>query len=198
MKAIIKSGNIVPDKKFCILSLAILLFSTFTYADEPALLCEGFKSNNPHIQYELSVTALNGNSVFVTDTATKKQCSCKFRQSDFSDQSKGMVPGYKITMDYQSCDDKCPQSMKRQISAHIEVTQRLIRNESYSTPFVGRQISNCDRFSVDVPMLRRIEAQRIDSMNVSPQVKRMLKDLKGIGDTQPAPEQDGASEQPRR
>lgn len=198
MKAIIKPGNIVTDKKFCILSLTILLFSTFTYADEPALLCEGFKSNNPHIQYELSVTALNGNSVVVTDTATKKQCSCKFRQSSFFDQSRGMVPGYKITMDYQSCDDKCPQSMKRQISAHIGVTHRLMGNESYSTPFVGNQISNCDRFSVDVPMLRRIEAQRIDSMNQSPEFKRMLKAMKGVGDTQPAPEQDGASEPAHR
>ena len=187
-------------RQFYISSLAILLFPTFAYAAEPALAleCRGVKSNSPDIQYELTLTALNENSVVVIDTSTKETCNCKFRQSDFFDQSQGMVPGYIISMDFQSCDEKCPQSLKRQIKAHIRVTHRLIRKETYSTPFVGDQISNCDRFSINVPMLRRIEAQSIDSMTESPEFRAKLKALKGVGDSESAAVQDGANEQPRR
>ena len=177
-------GNIVPAKPFRILSLAMLLFPSVAYAAEPALFCRGVKSDNPAIRYELTLNALNDNTVVVIDAATNESCSCKFRHDSFFDQSRGMVPGYIVSMAYQSCDDQCPQSLKKQIKANIRVTHRLLRKETYATPFTGDNISNCDGFGMDVPMLRSIEIQRIDAMNQSPEFKAQLKSLKGIGDSQ--------------
>ena len=184
MNGIFQTGNMVPGKLFCILCSAILLFSSVAYAAEPALFCQGVKSDNPAIQYELTMNALNGNTVVVIDAATKESCSCKFRHDSFFDQSRGMVPGFIVSMTYQSCDDQCPWRLKKQIKANISVTHRLHRGQTYSTPFTGDMISNCDGFSIDVPMLRSIEAQRIDALNQSPEFKAQLKSLKGVGDSQ--------------
>ena len=106
----------------------------------------------------MTLSARNGNSVVVIDTSTSEKCSCKFKLSNFFDQSNGMVPGYVIFLAYQSCDYKCPQGLKKQIKANIKVDHRTIRAMSYATPFVGDEISNCDVFSMDLAMLKRIGA----------------------------------------
>jgi hypothetical protein len=160
----------------------ILLFLTPAHAAGPALECQGVKSDNAHVRYELTVTALDANSVLVVDTAANEKCSCKFAQSDYFDQSRGMVPGYKIGLRYQSCESACPQSLKRQIKANIGVTYRLMSKEAYSTPFVGDEISNCDRFGMDLPALRKIAGQAIDRMDLPEDSRKRLKYLKGIED----------------
>ena len=175
------------NKLFARLSLTILCFSTSIDAGEPALECRGVKANSQKIQYELIVTALNENSVVVIDTATKETCRCKFRLDNYFDQSKGMAPGYSISLAYQSCDDKCATSLKKQLKTYIDVTHRLLRKQTYSTPFVGDEMSNCDGFSIDLPALRKIAAQNIDALDLSPEAKARLKSMKGVGDGLSAP-----------
>jgi hypothetical protein len=182
VKAFHQPGHILGSKQFCFLKWVLLLFSTLTFAAEPVLECRGGKANSPDIRFELTLTDLSDNSVVVIDTATKEMCSCKFRYDTFFDQSKGMVPGYIVVMDYQSCDDHCPQHLKGQMAAHIDVRHKLTRAESYATPFVGGVISNCDKFSIDVPTLRKFEALSIDNMDMPPEFKQKLKYLKGIED----------------
>ena len=159
-----------------------LLFSASAVAAGPALECRGVESGNRDLQYDLTVTALDGNAVVVVDTAAKEACSCKFRLSNYFDQSKGMVPGYSIHLAYQSCSATCPLKLKRKMNAHIRVNHKLMGKESYSTPFVGDEIAKCDRFAFYVPALRIIAGQAIDRMNMSEDAKRRLKALKGIGD----------------
>lgn len=161
--------------------MSIVLFAAPTHAAGPALECHGVKPDNPAISYELTITALDANSVVIQDASRNESCACKFKHSGYFDQSKGMVPRYIVIMAYQSCDVACPQRLKRLTKASIDVTHRLGR-QTHSTPFVGDEISNCDRFSIDVPRLRKIEGQRIDGMDLSDNAKRTLKDLKGIDD----------------
>lgn len=161
--------------------LSIILLSVFTHAAEPALKCSGFKANNSDIHYDLMVTALNQNSVIVTNGITKEKCECKFRMSNFTDGSKGVAPHQSVGMAFQSCDNKCSASLKKQLSANIEVTYKQATGESFATPFVGRQISKCEKFSINVYDLRKIESDRISRLDVSPEVKQRLKDIKGLG-----------------
>lgn len=163
------------------LYFSLILFSVFTHAAEPALKCSGVKANNADIQYDLTVATLNQNSVTVTNGVTKEKCDCKFRMSNFTDAAKGVAPHQSVSMAFQSCDNKCTAGLKKQISANIEVTYKQSTGESFATPFVGRQISKCEKFSINVHELRKIEADRISRLDVSPEVKKRLKDIKGLG-----------------
>lgn len=160
--------------------LAILLFSVFSYAGESALQCAGIKSNNRDIRYDINLTGLKQNNVIVTNSATKEQCTCKYRFTDYFDQSQGVAPQHSITMVYQSCDNKCSKSLKRQISAHINVKYSPRTGESYSTPFVRGEISKCEKFNIDLHAIRRIAAEEIANMDMSPEFKQRLKSIKGL------------------
>ena len=83
------------------LMLGAPLVAVHAGAAGPALECRGVKSDDPAVRYELTVTALDGNSVVVTDDSTKEKCSCEFRHDGFFDQSKGMSPGYTVNLAYQ-------------------------------------------------------------------------------------------------
>lgn len=61
-----------------------------------------------------------------------------------------------------------------------DITYKPTKGDSYATPFVGNQISKCENFSIDLYALRRLESQRISRMDVSPEVKQRIKDLKGV------------------
>lgn len=160
---------------------SLILFSVFASAAETALKCSGVKANNSAVKYDLNVTALNQNSVIVSNSDTKEKCECKFRVTNFTDNSKGVAPYQGLKMAYQSCDNKCSASLKKQISANIEVNVKPSKGESFATPFVGRQISKCEKFSINVYELRKIESDRISRLDVSPEIKQRIKDIKGLG-----------------
>lgn len=162
--------------------LLFLWLPALAFADAPpALECSGSgAANHNHLVFALTLTGLEGNSVVVEDVARKETCSCKFRHANFFDQSRGQVRSYSVRLKYQSCEASCTRNLKRQMSASIDVEHRLLGKRSYATPFVGDVVANCDRFSMDLPALQRIEIERIDAMDGTPEFKRRLKDLKGL------------------
>jgi hypothetical protein len=138
-------------------SIAALLISTCAFPGQPVLECHGIKADNPNIRYELNVTSLDAIGVIVVaDSSNNEECVCKLRLSDFDDRSKAARPGYRVTLKYQSCDTRCSQNLKKQMRANVEVRQVFFPEVTYSTPFVGLEISKCDRFSIDVPALKNI------------------------------------------
>lgn len=128
----------------------------------------------------MSLTAVNHNKVNVFNSVTKEKCECKFRLADFHDGSQAAVQNHEISLVYQSCDKACTNGLKQQMSANIDISFKQQLGEAGATPFVGRQISKCDKFSIDLYALRRLEADRISRLDVSPEVKQRIKDIKGV------------------
>ena len=176
----LKPYRFAGKKRTFVKYIIIILFGVFAHAAEPALKCNGVKANNPVLQYELALTGVNHNAVTVFNSKTKEKCECKFRMSDFHDGSKAVVQQHEVSMVYQSCDKTCTAGLKQQISANIEITYKQQNGEANAVPFVGRQISKCDKFSIDLFALRRLEADRISRLDVSPEVKQRIKDIKGV------------------
>jgi hypothetical protein len=165
------------------LVLALLLPALAFAEAPPALECRG-SAPDLNLTYALTLTGLEGNSVVVEDVLRKETCNCNFRHDNFFDQSKGKIQRLVVRLKHQSCEASCTRDLKKRMNASIDVEHRP-RGRSYATPFVGDVIANCDRFSMDLPALRRIEIERIDAMDQTPEFKRRLKDLKGLDEQAP-------------
>ena len=163
---------------------ALLLLSTLAFADAPiALECSGAGgAGNRDLVYMLRLTGLEGNSVVVEDVASKETCSCKFRHGNFFDEDRGPIRIYTVRLKVQSCNASCSRNLKKQLNASIDVSHQLNFGvkRSHATPFVGDEMATCDRFSMDLSAIQRIESDRIDAMDETPEFKRRLKDLKGL------------------
>jgi hypothetical protein len=158
-----------------------LLFLAPAFADVPALECHGAGSaKDRELRFSVTLTGLAGNSVVVDDLASRETCSCRFRHANFFDQSEGKIQRLVVRLRYQSCEAGCTSDLKKRMSASIDVDHLLHGRRSYATPFVGKESANCDRFSMDLSALRRIETERIDAMDATPEFKRRLKALKSL------------------
>ena len=167
----------------------MLFLPALAFAEAPALECHGAGGGaDSNLRFAVTLTSLAGNSVVVDDPVSKQSCSCKFRHDNFFDRSDGKIRDLIVRLRYQSCDAGCSAELKKRMNASIDVNHLLRGGRSYATPFVGNGIANCDRFSFDLPALRRIEIERIDAMDETPEFKRRLKGLKGLLEAQAAGE----------
>lgn len=164
----------------------MLLLPALAYAEAPALECHGAGGGTDRdLRFAVTLTGLVDNSVVVDDLAGKQSCSCKFRHDGFFDRSGGKIQDLLVSLRYQSCDAGCSADLRKRMNVSIDVSHLLRGGRSKATPFVGKVGANCDRFSFDLPALRRIESERIDAMDGTPEFKRRLKDLKGLLDADP-------------
>ncbi|MBY0554961.1 hypothetical protein K2P97_10565 [bacterium] len=143
------------------------------------LTCKG-TSDAHNMSFEIAVTKVSGNQVKFTNTKTKKICSCTYRLGVYNDLSLGAAPKQITRLLFESCNQECPEDMKKKINASIDVVYEQMAANSFAKPFSGNRAINCSNFNIDTKGLRGLEKERISKLDMPTDVKEKLIDIKGV------------------
>lgn len=156
-------------------SFIIVVTSLSTYGQ---LVCEGANVNNS-LKFHFEVNKLK-NNVLTVSNLKKEKCSCQFQVVDYSNMSRAVTPTQSLSATYQTCDEKCPVSLKKEINALIVFSYRHLEKKSELSPFSKNGLLTCKNFSINSELLKKIEIERISKLDDTKEFKQRLIEAKGL------------------